>query len=322
MNWHPSATLSALQQRAAIITRIRDFFKTRGILEVDTPLMASTSVTDLHLHSLSLSFQPPGFTVPRTLYLQTSPEYAMKRLLAAGCGPIYQICKAFRADSPGSHHNPEFTMLEWYRPGFDHHALMDEMDELLQMVLSTPSAERIRYADAFVHATGLDPHSADTAALAAFGKKTIAPASPVTHRNDWLDLIMSQCIEPGFQTNRPVFIYDFPASQAALAKVRHDESPPVASRFEVYCGGMELANGFHELQDAKEQRRRFEADLSDRAAAGLPAVPLDERFLQALEHGLPDCAGVALGIDRLIMLATGSEKLRDVLSFDFEAVSE
>jgi elongation factor P--(R)-beta-lysine ligase len=316
--WHPSATLQALKDRAALTHRLRQFFHGRGVLEVETPSLSAATVTDPHLHSLPVTFHPPGTATPTTLYLQTSPEYAMKRLLAAGSGPIFQISKAFRADPPGPLHNPEFSMLEWYRPGWDHHALMDEMDDLLQTLLGTLPARRVSYADAFFDKTGLNPHTVTDAALATFGQATLPMASPITHRNDWLDLIMSHCIEPDLANDRPAFVYDFPQTQAALAKIRHDENPPVASRFEVYFQGIELANGFHELQDAGEQRRRFENDLATRRQLALPPLPLDEHFLAALESGLPDCAGVALGIDRLVMLAQQRQRLSEVLGFDFE----
>ena len=317
-SWQPSASLDTLHQRARLFARLRGFFSARGLLEVDTPLLSAATVTDPCIHSLPVTFHPPGTSTPRTFWLQTSPEYAMKRLLAAGSGPIYQICKSFRGDLPGPLHNPEFTMLEWYRPGWDHHALMNEVDELLQEMLGTPPAQKITYGTLFLAHTGLDPHTAPLTALAQFGKDRVAVVSDITERRDWLDLIMTHCIEPQLPEDRPVFVHDFPACQAALAKIRYEETPAVASRFEVYFRGMELANGFHELQDANEQRQRFQQELTERQTLGLAPVPIDERFLDALEAGLPDCAGVALGVDRLLLLAQDVRSLSDILCFDIE----
>jgi lysyl-tRNA synthetase class 2 len=306
-----------MRRRADLLARLRRFFAARGVLEVETPLLSVATVPDLHLHSLSCRLDAPG--APRRLYLQTSPEFAMKRLLAAGSGAIYQICKAFRDGEAGAAHNPEFTMLEWYRPGLDHHALMDEVDALLADVLGTPPAARQTYAGAFERALGIDPHRASPTELrqaAAAGGVELAGAEP-EDADGWLYLLMSHLVEPGLGRGRPSFVYDFPASQAALARVRPGD-PPLAERFEVYCEGVELANGFHELTRADEQRRRFEADLARRRSAGRDAVPIDERLLAALAAGLPDCAGVALGVDRLLMLAAGVRDLRQVISFPID----
>lgn len=306
------ASIKTLQARANIIAHIRNFFNTRGLLEVETPLLSHSTVTDPHVIGIPALCQF-GQT-QQTLYLQTSPEYAMKRLLVAGSGSIYQICKAFRQGDLGKFHNPEFTMLEWYRVDFDHHALMNEMDELLQGILKTPSAERITCKEAYERYVGIDPHQATTHELAQCAKELIHFTSELTDRNAWLDLLFTHSIEPHIGRERPVFLYDFPVSQAALAKIR-PEQPPVASRFEVYFKGVELANGFHELQDAREQRKRFENDLAFREVHQLPKVPVDEEFLAALEQGLPECAGVALGVDRLVMLALGSGGIAEVMSF-------
>lgn len=319
-DWQPSITLANLRLRAEILKSIRDFFAARDVLEVETPLMCQTSVTDPFIQSVPALFQSHPQKTEERYYLQTSPEYAMKRLLAAGSGDIYQISKAFRQGEVGRFHNPEFTMMEWYRLGFDHHQLMDEIDELLQLVLKKPAAERKSYADIFIEHLQLDPHHASLETLAACAEDHhLTLASTPTDRDIWLQLLMSDCIEPHIGKDRPCFIYDFPTSQAALARIQPG-NPPVASRFEVYFRGIELANGFHELQDAKEQRKRFEANRKDRNAAGSADMKLDEHFLAALEYGLPDCAGVALGIDRLIMLAAESNRIAEVLSFDFERV--
>lgn len=307
--WQPTAAIDSLRKRAEIIANIRQFFSSRGVLEVDTPLLSHATVTDPHIASIATDLE---------CYLQTSPEYAMKRLLAAGSGSIYQICKAFRDDPTSKIHNPEFTMLEWYRPGFDHHALMDEMDELLQLTLSTPAAERLSYAAAFEKYLAINPHTATDEELIIQVQQNINLAEPVAERNTCLDLLLTHCVEPHVGQQRPVFLYDFPITQAALAKIRYEEHPPVASRFEVYFKGMELANGFHELQNAAEQRTRFESDLRYRKENNLRLVPLDERFLAALEAGLPDCSGVALGVDRLVMLALSSGTIKEAMSFVFE----
>lgn len=317
LTWQPSASLKNLQARARILKQIRDFFAARDVLEVDTPLMCHTSVTDPFIQSIPALFQAHGAQHTQQYYLQTSPEYAMKRLLAAGSSSIYQICKAFRQGDLGQLHNPEFTMLEWYRTGFNHHQLMDEMDALLQLVLQCNSAVRMSYGELFQTYLAIDPHGATLAQLAQCAKQhAISMATAITDKDTWLDVLMTHCIEPQLGQDRPCFIFDFPASQAALARIQPG-NPPLAARFEVYCRGMELANGFYELQDAQEQRRRFEHNLQRRAELGLSALPIDELFLAALAQGLPDCAGVALGIDRLIMVALGSTSIADVVSFDF-----
>jgi len=310
MTWEPSASIKNLQQRALVLQQIREFFAKRQVLEVETPLLSQGTVTDLYIDSIAVAMYG------KTYYLQTSPEYAMKRLLAAGSGSIYQITKAFRQDQSGRIHNPEFTMLEWYRVGFDHQALMDEMDELLQWILATAPAQRFTYREIFLRYLAMDPHAVSDEELWQCVKQRIELASEITDRDTWLDLLFVNCIEPNIGREQPVFIYDFPATKAALAKIRLD-NPPVASRFEVYFHGMELANGFHELQDGNEQGERFERDLQLREQQGKTIIPIDQRFLAALTHGLPDCAGVALGIDRLVMLAAQSTAISEVVSFDF-----
>jgi lysyl-tRNA synthetase class 2 len=316
--WQPTATIAHLKKRAEIIAKIRQFFRERDVLEVDTPLMSHYTITDPHVVGIPAIYTALGSNEHQQMYLQTSPEYAMKRLLAAGSGAIYQICKAFRQGEVGRMHNPEFTMLEWYREGFDHHALMDEMDTLLQLTLQVAPAERISYADLFQQHLGINPHYADEKMLAlCASQKNISLSGTLPDRDAWLDLLWTHCIEPVVGSERPIFLYDFPASQAALAKVRHEETP-VASRFEVYFKGIELANGFHELQDAAEQATRFKRDSAFRAQQGLPEKSIDPRFLDALQHGLPDCAGVALGIDRLILLVLGCNRVAEVVSFAFE----
>ena len=316
-DWRPSASREALLHRAQLLAALRTFFAERGVLEVETPLLSAATVPDLHLHSLSCRLEVGG--TGRQAYLQTSPEFAMKRLLAAGSGAIFQICKAFRDGEVGARHNPEFTMLEWYRPGFDHHRLMDEMDEMLAAILGVQAAERLTYGEAMRRHASVDPHRDSPRQLqraAAMADIEIVGAEP-TDRDDWLHLLMSHLVEPRLGHGRPSFIYDYPVSQAALARIRTGD-PAVAERFEIYVEGVELANGFHELTDPVEQRQRFESDLELRRQAGLPAVPLDERLLAALEEGLPDCAGVALGVDRLAMLRGSAREVSEVISFSVD----
>lgn len=314
--WPPTASLEQLKKRADIMARLRQFFADRGVWEVDTPALSQAAVTDVHLHSFKTSLVGPGFADGVSLHLMTSPEFHMKRLLAAGSGPIYQISKAFRNEEAGRYHNPEFTMLEWYRPGFDHHQLMDEMNALLQAVLRCQAATRMSYQVAFESTTGLCPLTADIPQLRALAAtQGLADITQdETDKDTLLQLLFSVMVEPNIGLQAPVFVYDFPESQAALAKISQAD-PRVAHRFEVYYQGVELANGFYELQDACEQRRRFEADNQARIARGLAPQPIDTHLLAALEAGLPDCAGVALGVDRLVMLALGCDHIDAVTAF-------
>jgi len=334
-DWRPTASIERLRRRAEVLSAIRLFFADRDVVEVETPLLAGAPVTDVHLHALRTRYRGPGHDGGLELWLQTSPEFAMKRLLAAGSGPIYSLGKSFRDGEAGSRHNPEFTMLEWYRPGWDHHRLMDEVEALLATVLGSgsgqcvadgsrqaptrPHAERLTYAEAFRRYVGVDPHRDDVAALATRAAELLdrPPPDLGDDRDGWLELLLSHAIEPQLGREGPTSIYDFPASQAALARVRRDD-PPVAERFETWVDGIELANGYHELTDATEQCRRFEADLAARRARGLPEVPVDGRLIAALEHGLPDCAGVALGVDRLVMLAADASRIDEVIAFPID----
>ena len=244
----------------------------------------------------------------------------MKRLLASGSGDIYQICKVFRDGESGSLHNPEFTMLEWYRTGFDHLRLMDEVGTLLTELLGTRLSappERLPYREAFRRALGVDPQTAPTPALAAIAASQLGATGLGADRDECLDLLQGALVAPSLGRGRITFVHDYPASQAALARLLPGD-PPLAARFEAYVEGMELCNGFHELADATEQRRRLEAEQARRRARGLPVPPVDERLLAALAAGLPDCAGVALGLDRVAMLATGCGAIREVLSFGID----
>ncbi len=305
-DWQPTAKLNALKARAEILRQVRQFFQSRGVLEVQTPQLAQHTVTDAELHSFSVDHSP-------RYYLQTSPEYAMKRLLAAYGHDIFQISKAFRNDEQGQYHNPEFSMLEWYRVGFDHQQLMDEMDELLQQILFCSKAQRHTYAELCQQWLSIDCHQCGRDELLNSLRQQKIDVHNVSELSDkhCLQLLFSQAIEPNLGQDSPAFVYDFPANQAALARLSSDQHP-VAHRFEVYFKGVELANGFYELTNRQEQQERFLQDLHGRGDTDLS---MDPYFLAALEHGLPDCAGVALGLDRLIMLATGAREISEVIAF-------
>lgn len=315
--WYPSASIENLRKRAEIIKAIRDFFYQRDVLEVETPNLSIASVTDVHLASFSTQFIGAGGEKGIPLYLQTSPEYAMKRLLAAESGAIFQIGKAFRNEQAGSQHNPEFTMLEWYRPGFDHFQLMDEVDSLLQLILSSQPADKITYQEAFELHVGLDPLVASLEELKLVcTKHGFANISDIeTDKDILLQLLFCTQVEPHIGQKIPCFVYNYPASQASLSKIC-DSNKSVAQRFELYYQNMELANGFNELTDAAEQEQRFELDNIKRQSMELAPAYIDSRLLGALKHGIPSCSGVALGVDRLIMLALGCKSIKQVLSFD------
>jgi lysyl-tRNA synthetase class 2 len=315
-SWQPSASIPTLLKRAAILAEIRRFFTERGVLEVETPCMSQATVTDIHLTAFETRLVAPGYGQGVPLWLMTSPEYHMKRLLAAGSGPVYQLCRSFRNEEKGHHHNPEFTMLEWYRPCYDMYRLMNEVDDLLQHILECEAAESLSYQQAFMRYLDIDPLCADKTQLREAAAKldlsNIADAEE--DRDTLLQLLFTMGVEPQIGKERPAFVYHFPASQASLARISMEDHR-VAERFEVYFKGIELANGFHELADADEQRQRFEKDNRNRAACGLPQRPVDLNLLAALEAGLPDCSGVALGVDRLIMLALKAESLEEVMAF-------
>lgn len=300
--------LNKLQARAALYHNIRDFFYKRGVLEVETPLLCSHGITDVYIQNIAT----------QNRFLQTSPEYCMKRLLCKGSGPIFQICKAFRDEEFGTNHNPEFSMLEWYRPGYTHHQLMDELDELVQHLLSTQPATKKSYRDIFLEFINTDPLTCELGTLHDIIKQhdLLQNVADIDH-DTALQVILGDLIEPKIGVKNPIFIYDFPASQAALAKIRPD-NPPVAERFELYYKGYELANGFHELTDANEQLARFQQDQKKRQALNLPTSEIDHYFIDALKQGMPPTSGVAVGLDRLLMLTTNSNSISDVLSFDWE----
>ena len=319
--WRPGADWATLRLRAKMLAQIRAFFTLREVLEVETPALSAAAIPDPHLSSFAVRYTGPGSRHGQMLYLHTSPEFPMKRLLAAGSGCIYQIARVFRDGEAGRRHNPEFTLLEWYRVGFDHHRLMDEtaalVAELLAGRLSLQKPERLSYQEIFQRRLGLDPHRATVAELAAGAAAQNVPipsGMPLNDPDPWLNLLLTHRIEPELGQGRLTFVYDYPVSQAALARLRPGD-PPVGERFELYLNGVELANGFHELGDAIEQRRRFVAENAVRRAAGLPAMPVDEALLAALAAGLPKCAGVALGFDRLVMLAAGKASIQPTMAF-------
>jgi lysyl-tRNA synthetase class 2 len=304
-----------LQHRAALLASARNFFMDRGVLEVDTPVVVNAPVTDIHIHSARVKFADD----PRPFFLHTSPEYAMKRLLAAGSGDIYQICHVVRGMERGRQHNAEFTLIEWYRVGFSLDQLMSEVDTLVRHLLGdmafTLSSERLSYRDAFLRELDLDPFTASVAELAE-AARSIGFADRA-QRDELLELLMGALVGPRLGRNALTFVHGYPASQAALARLSPDD-PRSALRFELYCKGLELANGFQELAAATEQRARFERDNEERQRLGLPSDEIDGRLLAALEAGLPECAGVALGFDRTLMLAAAADHIDQVLTFPTE----
>lgn len=304
-----SEKFNTLQLRARIYQQIRAFFNSLNYLEVDTPLLGVAASTDRHIQSIQASCN--GLS----LYLQTSPEFAMKRLLAAGSGSIYQICHAFRDEEKGSRHRPEFTLLEWYSLGFDYRRLMDQLEDLVNLLVDYEKPfNRISYFDCFKTTLQLDLTLADVEDYRQCVIRFV-PGIDATQldTDQCLDLLISQVISKQFEGF--TFVYDYPASQASLAKIKPD-NPLVAERFELFYNDMELANGFTELTDAKEQRARFQQDNQKRTATGLETCPIDEDFLQALEKGLPECAGVALGLDRLLMVLMAADSITKVMPID------
>ena len=313
--WRPGTTQSTLRARAHLLQRLRRFFAERDVLEVETPLLGRCFGNDPALEPFTTYFSgAPG----RTLYLQSSPEFCMKRLLAAESGPIYQVCKAFRNGELGQRHNPEFTLLEWYRPGYTLDQLMAEVVALLHCLLedTTVSVQEYTYAGLMADRLQLDIFSADVAALRACAVAQQVPdaATLPLDKDAWLDLLMSVCIEPTLEPQQLSFITAYPASQAALAELNtHD--PRTAARFELYYQGLELANGFQELTDAAQQTERLRQDNQRRLHSGQTVLPLDAAFLAALEHGLPACAGVAVGLDRVLMGLLGVTTIDQVQTF-------
>lgn len=302
---------------------LRAFFAARGVLEVETPVLSRAAITDPQLHSFASRFQH------NDLYLHTSPEFFMKRLLAAQRQDIYQICKVFRDEEQGRYHNPEFTLLEWYRIGFDDQRLMDEIEQLVQQLFAELAPQqtlkapcRISYRQAFIDTLGLDPLDTNVAQLRQCTldhQLEIPQGMDEQHPDMWLDWLLARRVIPAFSPGALTFLYHYPASQAALARLDAAD-PRVAHRFEVFFGELELANGFYELADADQQTARFDAENRAREHGGQTPMPVDEHLLAALRNGFPDCAGVALGLDRLLMCLSGKTRLAEVLSFDFDRV--
>lgn len=320
--WRPSASIDALKWRAEALQRIRSFFCDRGVLEVDTPLLSQAGNTSPYIESFVCQYLPyPMSAQGVAFYLHTSPEFAMKRLLAAGSGPIYQIAKVFRNGEQGSRHNPEFSMLEWYRPGWHYEQLIEEVEALIHQVCGVVLSEKLTYAQAFERYLSIDVHSANVEQLincAQCKNIEIIGLEKILDIDVWRDLLMTHCIEPNLGQEGISVIYDYPASQAALAQIRSEPGKPaIAERFEVYWKGVEIANGYQELTCFEEQGERFRLEQLARQKGQLPNVPADQNLLNALEFGLPDCAGVALGLDRLFMLSLEKNHIREIISFDF-----
>ena len=308
--WQPTATLQTLQKRADLLARIRSFFMVQGVMEVDTPVLGECGVTEPNIDTIEV------LVCGQLRHLQSSPEYFMKRLLAAGSGPIYSLSKVFRDDEKGSRHNPEFTLLEWYRPGWDEVQLIAEIEQLLAALAPRFSTvRRITYREAFFDATGFDPHSVDLDVLRQLASRACSGDWQQESRSTCLDLLFSFVVEPTLHTG-VVIISDYPACQAALARLDQDaEAVTVARRFEVFIDGMEIGNGYFELTDAAEQRQRFDADIELRQRSGKKPRAADQRLLAALDAGLPACAGVALGVDRLLMRLLDIDRIEEVLPF-------
>jgi elongation factor P--(R)-beta-lysine ligase len=317
--WRPTANLQTLRARAALLAEIRTFFAERGVLEVETPVASRFAATDPAVESLVTQRSGPGGS--QALYLQTSPELPMKRLLAAGAGPIFQICKVFRDGERGRLHHPEFSLLEWYRPGWSYLRLIEEVADLVRRALGRPGleSESVTYRGLFLDRLGVDPWSAEASTLRAKARGLQIPGADALEldRDGWLDLLLVTQLEPGLGRSRLSFLTDYPPSQAALARIRPG-AIPVAERFELYLEGVELANGFQELTDVAAQEARFAADLAERCARGLPAPPVDGAFLAALAAGMPEGSGVALGLDRLLMARLGARHIDEVLAFPIE----
>ncbi|MET0656060.1 MAG: EF-P lysine aminoacylase EpmA [Pseudoxanthomonas sp.] len=313
------ARLDALRLRAAVNALFRLYFAERDVLEVETPILSQAGNTEPNIESFTTHFTGHSDAGARTRWMRTSPEYPLKRLLSGGVGDCYELGRVFRNGEAGRRHNPEFTMLEWYRLGWDHLRLIDETVELVQRALALirRQAEVVSwtYRELFLQGLDLDPFAASDAQLRAPLAAHSIDAEGLT-RDDWLDLLITHFLQPAFPADRITVVRDWPASQCALARIRPGD-PPLAERFELYLGCHELANGYHELTDATEQRRRFLRDLQVREARIASLPPLDERLLGAMQRGLPACAGVALGVDRLLMAMTGTDRIADVLAFPF-----
>ena len=320
-DFRPTADWPNLRLRADLLRQLREFFHTHGFLEVETPLLAADTVIDRHLDPFPVRADADHAGQNRTRWLQTSPEFAMKRLLAAGGRDIYQVTRAFRQGELGPLHNPEFTIVEWYRPGHDMFRGIQFLGDLCDELLDLGPAEQISYREAFERYVGIDPHTSDMPSIRAAAESSRA-CIPAGIRDDdrdgWLDLLLAERVGPRLGIDRPTIVFDYPASQAALARIR-DEDPPVAERFELFVsGGVELANGYHELLDPAILRERNAENNAQRNRDGKPRLPEESRLLAAMESGLPACTGAALGFDRVVMLAAGAKRLDEVIAFPFD----
>ncbi len=322
-DFRPTATLESLKARAELLQRIHAFFQTRDFIHVETPLVSRDTVVDRHIEPVTLkrsAFHPGNLFADSNVFLQTSPEFAMKRLLAAGANAIYQICKAFRQGESGSRHNPEFTMLEWYRTGDDYQSGIDLLADFAEAVLGRGRPKTITYRQAFLDHANVDPFSASIPQLIQACQSNNVPYEPgdAPERADLLNVLLSEVIEPNISTTLPHIIFDWPADQAALAKTRTNEQGiEVAERFELYAQGLELANGYHELLDADELQRRTTQVNQQRIDDGKPGLPSGSHLLSAMRHGLPGCSGVAVGVDRLAMVVLEKNSIDEVIAFPF-----
>ncbi|MGD8558373.1 MAG: EF-P lysine aminoacylase EpmA [Gammaproteobacteria bacterium] len=318
--WRPQAGFDVLRLRARVFQGIREFFRQRGVWEVDTPVLSAAAVTDPSIDSFITHYEGHGDVTPQR-YLMTSPEFHMKRLLAAGSGSIYQLCHVFRQAEMGADHNPEFTLLEWYRVGMHYRELMKEVAQLVRVLVKEELRETqyLSYQDAFLRYAEIDPLTAATEALFQKAQQSGLSVSAFdpADRDVYLDVLMSHQVQPQLGIDRLTFIYEYPASQCALARIAPD-NPNVAERFELFLQGKELANGYQELTDAGEQQQRMQRDSQERVRRGSPSVTADQQLIDALAAGLPDCSGVAMGIDRLIQFLAHKANIKDVLAFPFE----
>lgn len=317
MTWQPSMSWQTAKVKANLHKKIRNFFEEKDVVEVETPSLSLSTITDVHIEAFVTTFNMFA-EEGKNLYLQTSPEFAMKRLLASGYGSIYQICKAYRHESYGRYHNPEFTILEWYRIGFNHMQLIDEVEELLIDTLGVDGTERYTYQQLFLTYTDIDPLDTSIGDLCYFLQKHNKLDDwliEANHIDTLLQFIFSEFVEVNIGSEKPCIVYSFPSSQASLARINQKDKR-VADRFECYFKGIELVNGFYELNDNKEQLSRFLKDNEHRKKLGYEERPIDQRLIDALDEGFPECSGVALGVDRLLMLLTNKKNISDVLTFD------
>ena len=320
-DFRPTASWDRLRLRSGLLRRLRDFFEQHGFLEVETPLLSADTVIDRHLDPIPVTlFDDSRFpTEGRRLWLQTSPEFGMKRLLAAGGESIFQVTRAFRAGEKGNLHNPEFTIVEWYRRGDTMQDGIELLSDLCCTLLNTKAAERLSYAEAFSRYVDIDPHDCSAVDLRkkAASLSIDLPDALVNDRDAWLHRLLVERVEPNLGQDGPAIVYDYPVSQAGLSRTRND-NPPVAERFELYFRGIELANGYHELIDASDFRDRNREANAARATDGKDVLPEESHLLAAMDQGLPACAGVALGFDRLVMLAAGATSVSEVMTFPID----